>query len=87
MTFTQVLFLDQLIKEISLPGVAEWLTPEDNAPFGLNLLVLENIRESANYTCEAASVLGVIERTTVVKVRCEFDFHYILIILFVLKTS
>ncbi|XP_031768758.1 tyrosine-protein phosphatase Lar isoform X4 [Galleria mellonella] len=50
-------------------GLTQWLTPEDNPPLGLNTLKLEDIRESANYTCEAASVLGVIETTAEVKVQ------------------
>ncbi|XP_069359159.1 tyrosine-protein phosphatase Lar isoform X5 [Maniola hyperantus] len=50
-------------------GLTKWLTPEDNPPLGLNTLKLEDIRESANYTCEAASVLGVIETTAEVKVQ------------------
>ncbi|XP_037294802.1 tyrosine-protein phosphatase Lar isoform X3 [Manduca sexta] len=50
-------------------GLTKWLTPEDNPPLGLNNLKLEDIRESANYTCEAASVLGVIEATAEVKVQ------------------
>ncbi|XP_059050775.1 tyrosine-protein phosphatase Lar isoform X4 [Achroia grisella] len=50
-------------------GLTQWLTPEDNPPLGLNTLTLEDIRESANYTCEAASVLGVIETTAEVKVQ------------------
>ncbi|XP_060802396.1 tyrosine-protein phosphatase Lar isoform X2 [Amyelois transitella] len=50
-------------------GLTKWLTPEDNPPLGLNTLKLEDIRESANYTCEAASVLGVIEATSEVKVQ------------------
>ncbi|KPJ12355.1 Tyrosine-protein phosphatase Lar [Papilio machaon] len=50
-------------------GLSKWLTSEDNPPLGVNTLVLEDIRESANYTCEAASVLGVIEATSEVKVQ------------------
>ncbi|XP_045495548.1 tyrosine-protein phosphatase Lar isoform X3 [Colias croceus] len=50
-------------------GLTKWLTPEDNPPLGINTLKLEDIRESANYTCEAASVLGVIEATAEVKVQ------------------
>lgn len=50
-------------------GLTKWLTPEDNPPLGLNNLELRDIRESANYTCEAASVLGVIEATAEVKVQ------------------
>ncbi|XP_047503817.1 tyrosine-protein phosphatase Lar isoform X4 [Pieris napi] len=50
-------------------GLTKWLTPEDNPPLGINTLKLEDIRESANYTCEAASVLGVIDATAEVKVQ------------------
>lgn len=46
------------------------LTPDDNLPVGKNVLVLTDIQESANYTCTAASDLGVIETTTMVKVQC-----------------
>lgn len=53
-------------------GVEEDLTPEDNLPIGKNILNLTNIQSSANYTCVAASTLGVIEATTMVKVQCEF---------------
>ncbi|XP_011267774.1 tyrosine-protein phosphatase Lar isoform X7 [Camponotus floridanus] len=45
------------------------LTPEDNLPVGKNVLKLTDIKESANYTCTAASDLGVIEATTMVKVQ------------------
>ncbi|XP_026825719.1 tyrosine-protein phosphatase Lar isoform X4 [Ooceraea biroi] len=45
------------------------LTPDDNLPVGKNVLVLTDIQESANYTCTAASDLGVIETTTMVKVQ------------------
>lgn len=55
-------------------GLSKWLTPEDNPPLGLNTLKLEDIKESANYTCEAASVLGVIETTAEVKVQCTYIF-------------
>ncbi|KAL4709306.1 hypothetical protein ACJJTC_013366 [Scirpophaga incertulas] len=50
-------------------GATKWITPEDNPPLGLNTLRLENITESSNYTCEAASVLGVIEAVAEVKVQ------------------
>ncbi|XP_075978544.1 tyrosine-protein phosphatase Lar isoform X4 [Anticarsia gemmatalis] len=50
-------------------GLTKWLTPEDNPPLGLNTLKLEDIRESANYTCEATSALGVIEAVAEVKVQ------------------
>ncbi|XP_012226663.1 tyrosine-protein phosphatase Lar isoform X5 [Linepithema humile] len=45
------------------------LTPDDNLPVGKNVLRLTEIQESANYTCTAASDLGVIEATTMVKVQ------------------
>ncbi|XP_029170273.1 tyrosine-protein phosphatase Lar isoform X8 [Nylanderia fulva] len=45
------------------------LTPEDNLPVGKNVLKLTDIKESANYTCTAASDLGVIDATTMVKVQ------------------
>ncbi|VEN43933.1 unnamed protein product [Callosobruchus maculatus] len=50
-------------------GAAQELTPEDKLPIGKNTLELPDIRESANYTCVAASALGVIEATTQVKVQ------------------
>lgn len=50
---------------------AQDLTPEDKIPIGRNILELTNIKESANYTCVAASALGVIEAVTMVKVQCE----------------
>ena len=48
---------------------AEELTPEDNPPVGKNVLQLHDIRESANYTCVAASELGHIEAIGQVKVK------------------
>lgn len=51
-------------------GPATDLTPEDKLPIGRNVLELAAIQESANYTCVAASALGVIEATTYVKVQC-----------------
>ena len=45
------------------------LTPEDNIPIGKNVLMLTDIRESANYTCVAASDLGNIEAVAQVKVK------------------
>lgn len=48
------------------------LTPDDNLPVGKNVLRLTEIQESANYTCTAASDLGVIEATTMVKVQCTY---------------
>lgn len=52
-------------------GQAQELTSEDNLPVGLNTLELTNIQESANYTCVAASSLGVIEAVAQVKVQCK----------------
>ncbi|XP_014472439.1 PREDICTED: tyrosine-protein phosphatase Lar isoform X4 [Dinoponera quadriceps] len=45
------------------------LTPDDNLPVGKNVLTLTDIQESANYTCTAASDLGIIDATTMVKVQ------------------
>lgn len=45
------------------------LTPEDNVPIGKNVLMLNEIRESATYTCVAASDLGNIEADADVKVK------------------
>jgi hypothetical protein len=52
-------------------GLATDITPDDKLPIGRNVLELTNIQESANYTCVAASALGVIESMTQVKVQCE----------------
>ncbi|XP_037826094.1 tyrosine-protein phosphatase Lar-like, partial [Lucilia sericata] len=48
---------------------AQDLTPENNIPIGRNIIELTNIQQSANYTCIAASSLGQIEATAVVKVQ------------------
>ncbi|XP_043570680.1 receptor-type tyrosine-protein phosphatase delta isoform X8 [Chiloscyllium plagiosum] len=48
---------------------AEDLTPEDDMPIGRNVLELNNVRESANYTCVAMSTLGVIEAFSEVTVK------------------
>ncbi|XP_060827193.1 tyrosine-protein phosphatase Lar isoform X6 [Bombus pascuorum] len=50
-------------------GPSTDLTPDDNLPVGRNVLILTNVKESANYTCTAASDLGIIEVTTMVKVQ------------------
>ncbi|XP_017767250.1 PREDICTED: tyrosine-protein phosphatase Lar isoform X5 [Eufriesea mexicana] len=50
-------------------GASFDLTPDDKLPVGKNVLVLTDIEESANYTCTAASDLGVIEVTSMVKVQ------------------
>ena len=49
----------------------EDLTPEDEMPVGRNVLELNNIRQSANYTCVAMSSLGIIEATAQVTVTGE----------------
>ncbi|XP_025828813.1 tyrosine-protein phosphatase Lar isoform X1 [Agrilus planipennis] len=49
-------------------GVQE-LTPDDKLPIAKNTLELRNIKESANYTCIASSVLGEIEAVAEVKVQ------------------
>ena len=55
---------------LSIVGSVD-LTPEDNIPVGKNNLNLTNIQSSANYTCTAASTLGQIEATAIVKVQCK----------------
>ena len=47
----------------------EDLEPEHSLPIGRNILVLEDIQESANYTCVASSKLGQVENTTFVRVE------------------
>lgn len=53
-------------------GLTQELTPEEKLPIGKNVLQLNNIQESANYTCIAASNLGVIEAVAQVKVQCKY---------------
>ncbi|XP_051989338.1 receptor-type tyrosine-protein phosphatase S-like [Xyrauchen texanus] len=48
---------------------SEDLTPEDEMPVGRNVLELNSIRESANYTCMAMSSLGIIEAVAQVIVK------------------
>lgn len=50
------------------------ITPEDEIPVGRNILELTNIVNSANYTCIAASTLGQIEASAVVKVQCKLFY-------------
>ena len=45
------------------------LTPEEQVPIGKNVLTLDNVRETATYTCVAASDLGNIERDAEVRVK------------------
>lgn len=45
-------------------------SPENDIKEGINVLQLNDIRTSANYTCIASSILGVIEATAMVKVQC-----------------
>uniref|UniRef100_A0ABM5G7I0 Receptor-type tyrosine-protein phosphatase F n=1 Tax=Pogona vitticeps TaxID=103695 RepID=A0ABM5G7I0_9SAUR len=45
------------------------LTKEDDMPMGRNVLELTNITQSANYTCEAMSSLGVIHATAQITVK------------------
>lgn len=47
----------------------EDLTSEDEMPIGRNVLELNGVRESANYTCVAMSSLGIIEATAQVLVK------------------
>ena len=51
------------------------LTPNDSVPVGKNVLALNNITESATYTCVAASELGNIETEAEVKVKGENMKH------------
>lgn len=51
------------------------MTPDDKLPIGKNVLVLTEIKESANYTCIAASDLGVIEASSMVKVQCKYSLN------------
>lgn len=52
---------------------SEDLTPEDEMPVGRNVLELNGVRESANYTCVAMSSLGIIEAVAQVIVKCKQD--------------
>ena len=45
------------------------LTPENNIPIGKNVLQLTDVRETATYTCVAASDLGNIEYDAEVRVK------------------
>uniref|UniRef100_A0A8B9F0B2 Receptor-type tyrosine-protein phosphatase F n=1 Tax=Amazona collaria TaxID=241587 RepID=A0A8B9F0B2_9PSIT len=51
-----------------MAGVEE-LTKEDEMPVGRNVLELNNIVQSANYTCVAISSLGMIEATAQISVK------------------
>ncbi|XP_042564818.1 receptor-type tyrosine-protein phosphatase S isoform X2 [Clupea harengus] len=48
---------------------SEDLTPEDEMPVGRNVLALDGIHESANYTCVAMSSLGIIEAVSQITVK------------------
>ncbi|XP_073788627.1 receptor-type tyrosine-protein phosphatase S isoform X8 [Danio rerio] len=48
---------------------SEDLTPEDEMPVGRNVLELNGVRESANYTCVAMSSLGIIDAVAQVIVK------------------
>ncbi len=45
------------------------LSSEESLPIGKNVLMLTDVKESANYTCVAASDIGNIEYTAEVKVK------------------
>uniref|UniRef100_A0A131YWU8 protein-tyrosine-phosphatase n=1 Tax=Rhipicephalus appendiculatus TaxID=34631 RepID=A0A131YWU8_RHIAP len=51
------------------------LTADGEVPLGRNDLLLENVRESANYTCVASSTLGSIEHVAQVIVQEEDNQH------------
>lgn len=50
------------------------LTKEEEMPIGRNVLELNNIRQSANYTCVAMSSLGMIETTAQIIVKGKSPF-------------
>lgn len=56
---------------------SEDLTPEDEMPVGRNVLELNGVRESANYTCVAMSSLGIIEAVSQVIVKCKHDAWFL----------
>lgn len=56
----------------------EDLTPEDEMPIGRNVLELNGVRESANYTCVAMSSLGIIEATAQVLVKSKRFSNYMI---------
>ena len=55
------------------------LTPDNELPIGKNVLELKNIRDTSNYTCVAASKLGIIETHTIVKVQGKRKFVWTLL--------
>lgn len=55
----------------------ERLGDHSNSPIGRNVLQLNNIQESANCTCRAASDLGTIELITEVRVEGKTTPHHI----------
>lgn len=58
-------------------GKTTELSPEDKLPVGRNVLNLTNVEVSDNYTCIAASSLGMIEATTFIKVLSKFAVYNI----------
>lgn len=56
-------------------GKTTELSPEDKLPVGRNVLNLTNVEVSDNYTCIAASSLGMIEATTFIKVLSKLTFN------------
>lgn len=50
-------------------GADQDVQPDITPPVGKNVLVLVNIQKSENYTCRAASKLGMIENSTFVRVQ------------------
>ena len=47
------------------------LTPEDEILLGTNVLVLQDVQDSDNYTCVAESQLGRIEAITEIRIEGE----------------
>lgn len=64
-----------------MAGVEE-LTKEDEMPVGRNVLELNNIVQSANYTCVAISSLGMIEATAQITVKGKQLFLVVLLLEF-----
>lgn len=64
-----------------MAGVEE-LTKEDEMPVGRNVLELNNIMQSANYTCVAISSLGMIEATAQITVKGKELFLLVLLLRF-----
>ena len=61
------------------------LTPEGSIPVGKNVLMLNDVRQSATYTCVAESTLGVIEFDAEVQVTGWIFFLFFIIIIIIIS--